>query len=68
MSFISATVGYTAGTFNGAGPAILKSTDGGVTFSPCNVTSFGADLLLLDVDAAGDVRGFPSYFSCWLVT
>jgi hypothetical protein len=38
------------------------NSKGAVTFSPCNVTSWGGDLLLLDIDAAGEVLIFPSSF------
>jgi len=54
VTFINPLVGYTAATENGSGPTIFKSTDGGHTWTSCNVTSFGLDILLMDIDAAGD--------------
>lgn len=51
MAFTTESLGYTAGDANGKGPVILKTTDGGHTFEPCNAT-FGPDVLLLDCDAA----------------
>jgi hypothetical protein len=55
VAFDSATVGFTAADVNGVGPAILKTTDGAQTWTPCNV-SFGIEVLLLDADVNGDVR------------
>eukprot|EP00048_Salpingoeca_helianthica_P014461 m.221809 g.221809 ORF g.221809 m.221809 type:complete len:410 (+) comp15890_c1_seq1:57-1286(+) len=54
VTFINPFVGYTAATENGSGPAIFKSQDGGHTWTTVNVTSFGLDILLMDIDAAGD--------------
>jgi len=50
LAFISATVGYTGGVGNGVGPEVLKTTDGGVTWTPCPA-QFGLDIILLDTDA-----------------
>ncbi len=55
MAFSSATTGFTAAVINGAGPAILKTTDGAQTWTPCNA-SFGAEALLLDAGVNGNVR------------
>jgi len=45
-------VAYIAGDSN-AGPQILKTTDGGVSFAPCNITNVGLDVFLLDIAASG---------------
>ncbi|EGD79233.1 hypothetical protein PTSG_09954 [Salpingoeca rosetta] len=61
IAFPEANTGYTAGDANGAGPAILKSTDGGHTWNQCNAT-FGPDLLLLAATAAKDAIVVTSIF------
>jgi len=53
IAFTSATVGYAAGAGSGLGPEILKTTDGGVTWTVCPA-QFGADFLLTDTDAVGN--------------
>lgn len=61
VAFQSETVGYTAGVTQN-GPEIFKTIDGGVTFNPCTVTSFGPDLLLLSAAASGNSVLISSIF------
>ena len=55
LAFTSDTVGYAGTASNGVGPQILKTTNGGVNWTPCEAT-FGLDLMLLDTDATENVR------------
>jgi len=61
IAFLNEFVGYTAGDANGVGPAILKTTNGALSFEKCNAT-FGPDVLLLDLDAAGESIVVSSVF------
>jgi len=61
VAFTSDTVGYSAATANGAGPEIVKTTNGGVNWASCPAT-FGLDLLLLDIDATEDTIVVASIF------
>jgi photosystem II stability/assembly factor-like uncharacterized protein len=46
-----AHTGYVAGGANGAGAEVLKSTDGGKTFTNIAGINFGLDILLLAAEA-----------------
>jgi len=61
LAFTSDTVGYTGGAANGVGPEIFKTVDGGKTWTVCPA-KFGADLLLLDTDAADNTIVISSIF------
>jgi len=61
VAFVSDTVGYTSAVSNGAGPQILKTTNGGVNWASCPATS-GLDILLLDIDATVNTIVVASVF------
>lgn len=51
VAFVNEQEGFVAGDSSGAGPQILKTEDGGNTWTP-RPAAFGIDILLLSCDAA----------------
>lgn len=62
VGFANENLGYIAGGSNGAGPEILKSEDGGVTFKIVEGINFGLDVLLLAAEAAKNTVIVTSIF------
>jgi photosystem II stability/assembly factor-like uncharacterized protein len=52
IGFADEQTGYVTGGANGAGAEVLKSTDGGKTFTIVSGINFGIDILLLAAEAA----------------